>query len=155
MFFDTLATFVQTVGALTSSNAAATASGYSKQIDLYNATVTQQQGQIAEDQQRRQSEQVIGQEKANAGASGAAGGSAADVIMQSAFNSEMDALNTKYNYDTKATALEMDAKLAGQRAQSQRTGGYLTAAGILVGGAGKSYANNPDSVGVSPFRIGS
>lgn len=158
MFFDLLAAFVKSAGALTEGNAAATSARYNAQIDNFNQTVTLQEGQIAENQVRRNAAQVIGQAEANAGASGfsSTSGSPVDVFQQSAYNAEIDALNTRYTYAMKARGYGMDAQLQRQRAAAAQEGGLLNASSYLLTGFGKSsqdsYADS--SRGAVPFRLG-
>lgn len=154
MFFEMLASFVQAVGAATQSSAAARAASYNARISAYNANVTEQQGQVAETQQRQESARRIGLIRANVGASGLSGGSASDLLEESAFNAEMDALNTRYNYKTKAQNYRMDSNLKTQESKSARTGGYLTASSILLAGAGRAYQNSSsgDTTG-RPFQL--
>ncbi len=158
MFFEMLSTFVQSVGALQAGSAASKAAAYNKQIDNYNSAVTLQAGQIAEDQLRRQATQSQGMNRANIGASGfSSEGSPMDVLQQGAYNAEMDALTTRYNYKTKATGYQMAGELEGQRGRSAATGSYLAASGTLLAGSGKAYAQNAsdNSAGTAPFRLGS
>ncbi len=156
MFFELLATFVQAAGAMQQSNAASKAANYNRKIDLYNANVTEQQGQIAETQLRQETARRLGAIRANVGASGLSGGSAADLLQESAYNAEMDALNIRYNAKTKATGYRMSAGLNASKAASEQTGGYLAASGILLAGAGKAYQQNASDTGygVQPFRLG-
>lgn len=156
MFFQLLSTFVQSIGAITKGNAAASAANYNRQIDNYNATVTEQQGQIAENTLRQQNAARMGANRANLGASGFDGGSAIDLLESNAYNAEMDALNTRFNYKTKAASGRMQGNLEGMRAKSEKSGGYLTAAGVLLDGAGKAYqqSNSDSGYGVTPFRLG-
>lgn len=155
MFFQMLASFVQSVGALTQGNANAKAASYDAKIASYNSNVTTQEGQVAEQQVRLQTAGVIGQQRANVGASGFAGdGSAMDVLSESSYNAEMDALNTRFNYKTKAQGYQMQSGLDEQRAASSRTGGRLSAASILLAGSGKAYQQNySDTAGNTPFRF--
>jgi len=156
MFFQMLASFVQSVGQMTQANAAATSANYNARIASYNATVTTQEGQIAEQQVRQQTEINQGNLRANIGASGLAGsGSAMDVVSESAYNAEMSALNTRYNYKTKATGYQMESQLDTQKANSARTGGTFAAAGILLAGSGKAYQQySSDNSGNQPFKFG-
>lgn len=157
MFFEMLSTLIQTAGALTSSGAAAKASNYNRRIEMYNSTVALQEGQIAETQLRQSAQRNMGQMRANIGASGlSTSGSAMDLIQESAYNAEMDALNVRYSAKAKATGHAMEANLASSKAKSARAGGYLTASGILLAGAGKSYAQNESTniYATTPFRLG-
>ena len=158
MFFQLLASFVQSIGAIQQGNATAAAASYNKRISLYNASVTEQQGKIAEDQLRKDATRRIGAMRANIGASGLSSeGSAMDLLQESAFNAEMDALNTRYNYQTKAKGFRMEGELQGMQGKAAKKAGYLSASGILLAGAGKAYEQYSDdnSTGKQPFRLGS
>lgn len=157
MFFELLASFVQGVGAIVQGNAGAKAANYNKRIDLYNANVTEQEGQIAETQLRQETARRLGSIRANVGASGLSGGSASDLLEESAYNAEMDALNTRYNYKTKAQNYRMQGDLEGMRAKNSKSAGYLNAGSILLAGSGKAYQQyTDDNAGAGkPFRLGS
>lgn len=158
MFWEMLASFVKASGELTESNAASAAANYNARIDTYNQTVTLQEGQIAENNVRRQAMETIGQSRANAGASGFSSnsGSPVDVFQSSVYNAEMDALNTRFSYGAKAKSYEMDAKLQRQRAGFAQQGGWLTASGTLLSGYGKGYQDSylDSGRGTVPFRLG-
>jgi hypothetical protein len=140
MFFDLLATFVQTAGALVNSQAQQTSAKYNQTIDNYNANVTQQEGVIATNAVRQQAIQSIGNNVANAGASGFSSnsGSAVDVIRDAAYNAQMNVLNTQYSYAAKEKSFANQATLQGDRARSASLAGDIGAAGILIGGAGRA-----------------
>lgn len=140
MFFDLLSTFVQTAGALVKSQAEQTSAKYNQIIDNYNANVTQQEGIVATNAVRQQAIEAIGQNVANAGAGGfsSASGTATDIIRSSAYNAQMNVLNTQYSYAAKEKSFENQATLQGDRARSASEAGYFDAAGILIGGAGRA-----------------
>ena len=157
MFFETLSTFFQTVGSLQQTSAAAKAFSYNSRISTYNAEVTEQQGEIAETQVRQDSRRRIGSIRANVGASGLSlEGSPEDVLGESAYNAEINALNTRYNFGVKATEHRMQAGLQKTRARSTRIGGYLSASGILLSGLARQRKRGAvvEAAGTQPFRIG-
>lgn len=157
MFFQLLSSFVQSVGAFEQGNASAAAASYNQKISNYNATVTTQQGQIVEQQVRQASARNLGQQRANIGASGlSSDGSALDVLQESAYNAEMDALNTRYNYATKAQSYRMEGQLQGMQSENDKTAGGLNASSILLSGYGKARQQSQSDAGYgdNPFRLG-
>lgn len=155
MFFEMLASFVQSVGALSQGSATQRSANYNSRISAYNANVTEQQGQVAEMQQRQETARKIGLLHANFGASGlSSDGSATDILQESAFNAEMDAQNIRYNYSTKAQGYRMQGNLQTMEGKNARTASYLTAASTLLTGAGKAYEQNATTAGQQPFRLG-
>lgn len=62
-----------------------------------NAALTAQQASVREEQQRRESRQILGTQRAAIAQSGVGfGGSSADIIRQSETSAELDALNIRY-----------------------------------------------------------
>lgn len=109
----------------------------------YNATMLQQQASVEEQQggareeaQRRQARKVLGSQAAATAQSGTGtGGSAADIMQQSATNAELDALMIRYESGLKASGLKNQAageKYAGKVA---RQAGYYGAIGSVLNGA--------------------
>ncbi len=157
MFFQLLSTFVQAAGAFEKGNASAASAQFNQRISNYNATVTTQEGQIVEQQVRQAGARSIGQMRANIGASGlSSDGSALDILQESAYNAEMDALNTRYNYATKAQAYRMGGELQGMEAKNDKTAGINNAASILMSGYGKARQQSQSDAGYGDtlFKLG-
>ena len=156
MFFQMLSSFVQAAGAYEQGNAQAASARYNQQIDQYNSTVTAQEGAVAVQQQTERGEAAVGQERANAGASGLSPSGAIGVIQESAFNAQMDVLNTKYTYAARAQSQQMAANLQGMQAGNDEEAGMLHASSILMAGYGKEQQmqQSDNGYGASPFRIG-
>lgn len=154
MFFEMLASFVQSVGALTQGSATQRAANFNSRISAYNADVTENQGVVAEMQQRQDAARRIGLLHANYGASGLSSeGTPTDIIAESTYNAEMDAQYTRYNYQTKARGYRMEGQLQRMEGKNARTASYLSAAGILLTGAGKAYERNASVAGQQPFKL--
>lgn len=68
-------------------------------------------------------------------AGGGIEGSTLDVLRQSMFNSEMDALAIRYEGQSKATEMRNEAANARFQGRGARNAGFLTAAGTLMSGA--------------------
>lgn len=155
MFWDILSTFVATAAAWQDSNAAVRSATFNKNIATYNANQTRQTGQIEEDRVRREARQKTGLIRANIGGSGLDGGTADDILSSSIYEGELDALTTRFNYNSKADGLDMQASLYGSAASDARRGGYIGAAAALLKGGTNYYKNNTDyDAGSTPFRLG-
>lgn len=144
------------IGSSISSADAASEQAKSQQNAFnYNATVANQNSENAlaaasanEDAQRRASAVKMGSQVASLTENGVSvtSGSGADLVEQSDINSEMDALNIRYQgkLQSKAykdqSALEMQqAAAAGNRASNASTAGYLGAGSSVLSSAG-AYA---------------
>lgn len=68
-------------------------------------------------------------------------GSALDMLRQSMFNSEMDALQIRYEGQVRSTSLENDAAAVRAEGRQKRSSSFLTAAGTLAGGV-SSYLSH-------------
>ena len=130
-------TAMNAIGAIQQGNAARASAEYNAKILEQNAVVERQQASAREEAQRRQSRQVLGQQRAAfAQSGGGMGGSAADVMEQSGIMAELDALTLRYEGDLRARGMEVSAsqeRFAGKQAQRQ---GYFAAAGSILAGAG-------------------
>lgn len=155
MFWDILSTFVATAAAWQDSNAAVRSATFNRNIASYNANQTRKTGAIEEDRVRREARKRTGLIRANVGASGLDGGSADDIIASSIYDGELDALTTRFNYNSQADGLDMQASLYGAAAKDARRGGYLSAASAMLKGGTNYYKNNTDyGAGSTPFRLG-
>lgn len=109
----------------------------------YSATVLEQQaaqarniGTAQQEQHRRQVRQLQGAQAASIAQSGAGfGGSAADIMQQSATEAELDNLMIRYQADTQAQGLNADAAYAKYEGKAAKRASYLKAGGSLLGGA--------------------
>lgn len=140
----------QAIGAISQGNAAAdaanadaTAMEYNAAGDRARASQASRMAGIQEDAQRRQARATIGEQLAGSAAAG--GGLNTDLLRQSIFNSEGDAMAIRYEGEVKRAGLNDQATMgmynaSNRRAQgeSARKSGYLNAAGSLIG-AGATY----------------
>lgn len=130
---------------------------------MYDAAIMRQRAETTkqlygqkESQQRREAALFQGMQRAAIGQSGTGvGGSNADIEHQSMVFQELDALNIRYQGDLEARGLlsqasldEYDADIAGENAESSRSGGFLGMAGALLSGAG-AYMKAGGSFGFS------
>ena len=115
----------------------------------YNASVAEQTSQEQARRDAIQARMVIGQDRANYGASGVTTeGSPLDVLQQSAKMAELDKLTTIYAGATQAASYRAQGKAA-------RTASYFQAAGALAGGASKFSSLSPSSTTASTSLLGS
>jgi len=155
MFWDTLATFVDTVGVLQQGNAQTKAAAFNAKMSEFNANATQQEGIMAEDAARRKAAYAIGQQRANIGASGFTGGSSDDVLADSMYQAQLEALTTRYNYNNKATSLRQQGQLQKSESKNAMYGTLIKASASLLKGSTSYYKNNTDyGAGSTLFKLG-
>lgn len=142
------------VGKLLEGNAAAKAANFNKNISRFNANTTRQNGAIEEARVRREAQRRIGQMRANAGASGLDGGTIDDLLSESMFEAEMDALTTRYNYRRQAEGYDMEAEMYGEAGGDARMAGYVGAASSLLRGVTDWYGRNADTSSGRGFKLG-
>lgn len=139
------ATAVKAIGAIQQGSAAKAAGDYNASMLEQSAAVERQQTAAREDAKRRETRMVLGSQRAAfAQSGGGLGGSAADVMQQSAINAELDALTLRYEGDLRARGMQADAtseRFAGKQAQRQ---GYFSAAGSILSGAGEYMGAQED-----------
>lgn len=166
-----LSLVVGAVGAVQQANAAAAdkeaaaeAADYTADVQTVNANINEfdahdaiNRGKVEEQKQRQSTAAIQGQQRVAQAASGVDVnfGSAKDLAIDTAMLGELDALTIKTNsydqaYDHKVDAMNnrsgaaMSVNSAANyrtSAQSTRAGGFLTAAGIVLGGAGNLYSS--------------
>jgi hypothetical protein len=153
----------QGMAAQAQAQAAQNAANYNATIKRQQAASELQQANAREEQQRRGSRQLLGQQRAALAQAGiGAGGSALDIEEQSADRAELDALTMRYEGDLRAKGLlaaaegaEYEGRAAIAAGQNAMTGAYLSAGASLLSAAGsyKYYsAGMPSSslTGYSP-----
>lgn len=114
-------------------NAAGAAADYNAQMARNNAQEARNQAAEEERRSRVQSRQVIGSQRAAAGASGVQlEGSALDSIEESAANGELDALTIRHGGQAKAANYESEAQLENYKGKQARIGGYVGGASALL-----------------------
>lgn len=127
------------IGSVQQGDAQADSEEFNANVATQNAALSR--AQAAEDERRTRvtGRKVLGAEGAAIGASGIQreGGSAMDVLQESASNAELDALTVKNAGEVKARSYEAQAANDMKRAGAARTGGYFGAAASILGGAGK------------------
>ena len=105
-----------------------------------NAAVEEQQGGAREEAQRRAARKVIGSQAAAIAQGGTGtGGSAADIMQQSATNAELDSLMIRYESNLKATGMKNQAAGENYAGKVAKQAGYYGAIGSVLSGA-SAYA---------------
>ncbi len=123
------------------------AANYNARMKEIEAGITREQSNAREEQQRRQARQLLGRQRAAVAQAGIGwGGSALDIMEQSATLAELDALTIRYEGDLKARGLLAEAefdKYAGQVAMASgkaaKKASYISAAASLLQGAAAGY----------------
>lgn len=135
-------TLVSAMGAIQQGNAAAAAADYNARLAEQNATIATQQAAEKERQQRILARKQIGSARAAYGASGVTmEGSPLDVLEESAYNSELDALTLRYGGQIESMGLRNQAALERMQGKSAKTAGYMNAGSSLLLGGAKAYGS--------------
>lgn len=156
-------TLLGAAGQMQQAQATASAQNYNAQVADMNAKISErrakdaiERGGIEEQKKRQQVQQVLGKQQAAFAANGVdvAYGSPLDTIVDSSVLGELDALTIRtntyreaYEYRVDAANKRSSATLSRMNADAATTGGYLGAAGTILGGAGKAYSGYKSSVG--------
>lgn len=145
-WFNVGAAVVSAVATVYATQKQAQAQEFNAKIADQNAEVARSQGNEREEQMRRHARAVIGTQLAATAESGTQlNGTNLDMVKGSIYNEELDANNIRYDTETRATGLNTQAMLDRSQASDTRTGGYLSAAGKLIGGS-SSYLNGSGTV---------
>ncbi len=149
-------TLLGAAGQMQQASAQAAASKYNAQVQEMNATLSDRRAKDAlergakEEQRKRQEvARITGQQQVAMAANGVdlGFGSPLDTIVDTAVLGELDALTIRtnanresYDYRVQAVNQRAGATLSNMEAKAAKTGGYLAAAGTILGGAGKAYS---------------
>lgn len=142
-------------GAIQQGQAQAASARYNAQVAEMNARMADraakdalERGKLEEQKQREKTAQIIGQQRAGMAANGLdlSFGSPLDTLVDTATLGELDALTIRANtYRDERDIRQQGANYRGQAgmyragASSALSGGYLNAAGTLLGGGSRSY----------------
>ena len=154
-------TVIGAAGQIQQGKAQAAASNYNAKVAEMNATLADrrardalERGKIEEQQKRQEISQLKGRQKAAMAANGVdlTFGSPLDTIVDTAVLGELDALTVRrnaareaYDHEVQGVNNRSDATLNRMNAKAAKTGGYLAAAGTVLGGAGKAYGQYKSS----------
>jgi hypothetical protein len=128
---------LRSYGTLQEGYANASAAEYNANLAEQSAEVELARGIEIERRVRVQGRKALGDMRANYSASGVTmEGSPLEVLEESAANAELDALNVKYESESKAAMLRNEAGLERYKAKQYRRGAKIGAAAGLLGTAG-------------------
>lgn len=113
------------------------AAKYNAEMDRRKATDALQRGAIEAGQRRDRARRVAAAQAEGIGMSGVStsGGTALQLLTETASLGELDALTAANNATREAWGFEGQAKLTRYQGRMARQGGYLNAAGTFLGGA--------------------
>lgn len=150
-------TVIGAVGAIQQGQAASAAAEYQAQVGEMNAILAErrardadERGKLEEQKKRQEVARIKGQQRAAMGANGVdlTFGSPLDTLVDTAVLGELDALTIRTNTAREAYEHRVDAvnkragaELSRMKGESAKTAGYLSAAGTVLTGAGKSYGD--------------
>lgn len=153
-----IASTVATVaGAAVSIKASTDAADYQAQVARNQAQLTKWNAEIAEQEKREETRQIIGKQRAEFAARGLNPnfGTAANVQAQTAEIGELDALTIRVNAKNEAAGLRSQADAAKALGSSQAWGTALTTAGQVAGKwATPTYGGEAAGNTKSPFSAG-
>ena len=149
------AAVVSGVGTVYTAQANSAASDYNAQIATMNAELSRRRakdalarGAAAEQQKRLEVAQIKGRQLAAAAANGVdvSFGSPLDAMIDTAVLGELDAMTIRrnaaresYDYEVQAVNGKAEASLYSMNSANQLTGGYLDAAGTVLGAGSNAY----------------
>lgn len=113
------------------------------------ASLARQQAGADEEAQRREAKRVLGTQRAAIGQSGIGfGGTAGQLIEDSAVQAELDALNIRYGGELQASELaeqagmsDLEAKILKKNAKSAKRAGVMNAATSLLQSGAQAYGS--------------
>lgn len=141
-------TGLEVAGILMQGNAEKKAANYNAAILESNADQATREAGAREEAQRRDAAFQLGRQRAAIAQSGGGfGGSAADVMRQSASLAELDALNIRYEGDLRRRGLLAEAGMSRWQGKMAKKASYLKATTTLVKGA-TDYGSAGVSMGV-------
>lgn len=125
------------VTAVSAGQQAASADKFNQQVAQNNASQALQTAAANEADSKYRATFLLGKQRAAAAASGVDpnSGSPLDVMTETAQQTTLDALRTRYTGTTQAQGFTAQAGLSGFQAGNASTSGYLRAAGSLLNGA--------------------
>lgn len=129
-------TVLQATGALGEGKAGYKSGMYDAAVAEENARLATLDGAMRESAIRREGRQIDGEMIAAMGASGVqlGTGSALEVLRESAYNNELDALTERYNAAAEARGYRLDAARSRAGAKDARKAGFLRAGAAILGG---------------------
>jgi hypothetical protein len=140
--FQAAGSALQALGSIRGANAARKTSEFNaRNLEAQAGTVSRLNVDREEAQRANTRQQLGMQLAAGAEAGGGLGGSDLDLLRASMFNSEMDALNIRYQGQLEAKGLTDEARMVRAQGKEARTRGYMSAAAQLMQGSA-SYTSS-------------
>jgi hypothetical protein len=131
---------LQALSAIQQGNQAQAAANYNAQVLENQAQTERNQATVRQEAQRREARQVIGQQLAATSESGAGlSGSNLDLLTESLRNSELDALNIRYQSELNAQGLQQQAGLERFQGKQAKYQSRMSAAGSLLNASGSYF----------------
>jgi len=128
------------MGAIQQGKSAQAAANANAQIAENNAAIARASSEAEESRRRRASEKEMGTLRTRIGKSGVtATGSILDVVEESVYNSEVDAMNARLEGAQQSTSFLNQANVSRAEGANAKRSGYISAAGTLAGGAYNYY----------------
>lgn len=121
------------------NTAKAAAKANAKMMEI-EAGAARAQGSARQEAQRRRARELLGAQRAAIGQAGIGwGGSAQDVMEQSAVNAELDTLNIGYEAELQARGLMSRASITEWEGRQAKKAGYLRAGGTILNSASNYF----------------
>ena len=135
-----IGTVISAVGSIQQGNAAKAAADYNAAVARNNAIAARQTAAANAKRQERLARKRQGTIRANVGASGTEllGGSAMDVLEDSAMEEELERLSILHGGEVQARGFEADARLEKARGAAAQRSGYMSAGSTLLMGGAKA-----------------
>lgn len=130
---------VSAMGAIRQGQAAQAAAQFNATVNTQNAAIARQEALTQAQQQDRENYLRLGSIKAAAGKNGGVGGSALDVLADTAYQGEFERQQILYAGELKARGFTNTASLDVAEGKNARNASYLQAGSDLLSGAGNSY----------------
>lgn len=137
---------VGVASAVSSADASRKAAHTNADLERQKANMAQEQAATNEDAQRRRGAMAVGRQAAGAAEGAGLDGTNADLLQQSATDTEIDALNIRYGGQVGALSSNEQANFSDMQASSAQTAGYLNAGAAALSAAG-SYAKSTRKTG--------
>ncbi len=133
-------------GAISQARNAKAAASANATMMRQQASLARAQGNARQETQLRRAREILGQQRAAIGQAGVGwGGSAQDVLEQSATSAELDTLNIGYEAELQALGLMNQASITDWEGRQQRNAGYISAASSLLNSTANYFGNKGGS----------
>jgi hypothetical protein len=162
MVVSAIGTVVSAANQAANQDSQANAARYNAEIQRQNAGIAREQANAKEEMQRRKTNVVQGIQRAGIAQSGLGlSESFKDIYNESAINSELDAMNTRYEgylvsrgAENQAKLYDFQASVNDKNADNAMTAGGIGAASALLSGVGSFMKGSGGMGGSSYFGMG-